>query len=135
VPALLGLYPTALLYCGTSARGVALAEALVTVSHDRLTRLLRGDWSGPRLLELALRARFVWARGDLSIDETVMPTPLATAIDGLARVCSGQERKPVYGRCLVLLVRTEGARRSPWGMRLWREGGPSKDELALALLS
>jgi putative transposase len=135
VPELLGLYLTALLYYQTSASCVALAEALATVSHDRLTRLLQGDWSGPRLLELALRTRFVWERGDLIIDETVMPTPFAAAIDGLAWVCSSQERKPVYGRCVVLLVWTDGTLRIPWGMRLWRKGGPSKDELALALLS
>jgi putative transposase len=135
VPELIWLYLTALLYYRTSASCVALAEALETISHDRLTRLLQGDWSGQRLLELALRTLFVWERGYLIIDDTVIPKPFATAIDGLAWVFSSQERKPVYGLCLVLLVWTDGTLRIPLGMRLWRKGGPSKYELALALLS
>jgi hypothetical protein len=42
MPELLWLFLTALLHYRTSASGVALAEALETVSHDRLTRLLQG---------------------------------------------------------------------------------------------
>jgi hypothetical protein len=60
MPELVWLYLTALLYDRTSASCVALAEALGTVSHDRLTRLLQSDWSGQRLLELAFRRLFVW---------------------------------------------------------------------------
>jgi putative transposase len=135
VPELIWLYLTALLYYRTSASCVALAEALETISHDRLTRLLQGDWSGQRLLDLALRTLFVWERGYLIIDDTVIPKPFAAAIDGLAWVFSSQERKPVYGLCLVLLVWTDGTLRIPLGMRLWRKGGPSKYDLALALLS
>jgi hypothetical protein len=52
MPELLWLYLTALLYYRTSASWVALAEALETVSHDRLTRLLQSDWSGQSLLDL-----------------------------------------------------------------------------------
>jgi hypothetical protein len=55
MPELLWLYLTALLYYRTSASCVALAEALQTVSHDRLTRMLQGAWSGHTLLELACR--------------------------------------------------------------------------------
>jgi putative transposase len=135
VPELLWLYLTALLYYRTSASCVALAEALATISHDRLTRLLQGDWSGQKLLELALRTLFVWERGYLIIDDTVIPKPFATAIEGLAWVFSSQEHKPVYGLSLVLLVWTNGTLRIPLGIRLWRKGGPSKYELALALLS
>jgi putative transposase len=126
---------TALLYYRTSTSCVALAEALQTVSHDRLTRLLQADWSGQTLLELALRTLFVWDRGDLIIDDTVIPKPFATAIDGLAWVFSSQVRKPVYGLSLVLLVWTNGTLRIPLCMRLWHKGGPSKYELALELLS
>jgi hypothetical protein len=135
MPELVWLYLTALLYYRTSASCVALAEALETVSHDRLTRLLQGDWSGQRLLELALCTLFVWDRGSLIIDDTVIPKPFAAVIDGLAWVFSSQERKPVYGLSFVLLVWTNDTLRIPLGMRLWRKGGPSKYELALELLS
>jgi hypothetical protein len=105
---------------------VALAEALETVSHDRLTRLLQADWSGPTLLEQAFRTRFVTQRGSLIIDDTVMAQPVATAIAGLAWVFSSQEHRPVYGFSLVLWVWTHGALRVPLGMRLWCKGGPAK---------
>jgi hypothetical protein len=61
---------------------VALAEALKTVSHDRLTRLLPADWSGQILLERAFPTLFVWERGSLIIDDTVIPKPFATTIEG-----------------------------------------------------
>jgi hypothetical protein len=46
MPELLWRYLTALLYARTSGSCVALSEALETVSHDRLMRLLQADWSG-----------------------------------------------------------------------------------------
>jgi hypothetical protein len=114
---------------------VALAEALETVSHDRLTRLLQAEWSGQTLLELAYRTLFVQQRGYLILDDTVIPKPFASTMEGLAWVFSSQERRPVYGFSLVLLVWTDGRLRIPLGLRLWRRGGPSKYELALELLS
>jgi putative transposase len=135
MPTLVWLYLTALLYYRTSGSCVALAEALETVSHDRLTRMLQGDWSGQTLLERAFRTLFVWERGYLIIDETVVPKPFATAMEGLAWVYSSQAHKPVYGFSLVLLVWTDGIVRIPLGIRLWQKGGPSKYTLALELLS
>jgi hypothetical protein len=49
MPELLWRDLTAWLYDRTSASGVALAEALETVLHDRLTRLLQAEWSGQTL--------------------------------------------------------------------------------------
>ena len=135
MPGLIWLYLTALLYFRTSVTCVALAEALETVSHYRLTRMLPAQWSGHTLLELACRTLFVWERGYLILDDTVIPTPFATAIEGLAWVYSSQDRKPVYGLSLVLLVGTNGTVRIPLGMRLWHKGGASKYALALELLS
>jgi putative transposase len=135
MPELIWRYLTALLYYRTSASCVALAEALQTVSHDRLTRMLRADWSGQILLERAFHTLFVWERGYLIIDDTVIPKPFATAIEGLAWVYSSQDHKPVYGLSLVLLIWTNGTVRIPLGMRFWHKGGPSKYALALELLS
>ena len=135
MPELIWRYLTALLYYRTSANCVALAEALKTVSHDRLTRMLQADWSGQILLERAFRTLFVWERGYLILDDTVIPKPFATAIEGLAWVYSSQDHKPVYGLSLVLLVWTNGTVRIPLGMRFWHKGGPSKYALALELLS
>jgi hypothetical protein len=110
---------------------VAVAEALETVAHDRLTRMWPGHWSGQTRLERAFHTLFVWERGSLLLDDTVLPTPFATAIEGLAWVFSSQERQPVDGLSLVLLVWTTGRLRMPRGMRLWRKGGPATDDLAL----
>ena len=135
MPSLVWLYLTALLYYRTAATCVALAEALQTVSHDRLTRMLQATWSGPTLLESAWRSLFVWERGDRVMDDTVVPKPFATAMEGLAWVYSSQERKPVYGFSLARLIWPNGVVRIPLGVRLWHRGGPSKIALALALLS
>ena len=115
MPELLWLYLTALLYYRTSGSCVALAEALETVSHDRLTRMLQSDWSEQTLLELACRTLLSWQRGFLIIDDTVLPKPFAAAIEGLVWVFSSQERKPVYGLSLVLLVWTDGTSSHPAG--------------------
>jgi putative transposase len=135
MPKLVWLYLTAVLYDRTSATCVALAEAVQTVSHDRLTRMLQSEWSGHTLLDVVCRTLFVWNRGFLSIDDTVLPKPFATAIENLAWVYSSQEHKPVYGLSLVLLVWTNGLLRIPLGIRLWHKGGPSKYAWALELLS
>jgi hypothetical protein len=135
MPTLVWLYLTALLYDRTSSSCVALAEALETVSHDRLTRMLQADRSGQRLLESAFRTLFMWERGYLLRDDTVIAKPFATTLASLAWVYSSQERKPVYGFSLVLLIWTNGTLRIPLGLRLWRKGGPSKDELAVEWLS
>jgi hypothetical protein len=63
MPEVIWLYLTALLYYRTSATCVALAEALETVSHDRLTRMLQAHCSGHILLESAVRTLFVWKHG------------------------------------------------------------------------
>jgi putative transposase len=135
MPTLVWLYLTALLYYRTSGSCVALAEALGSVSHDRLTRLLQADWSGPTLLEHACRMLFVWERGSLILDDTVIPKPFVTAMESLAWVFSSQERRPVYGFSLVLLVWTAGTLRIPLSLRLGRKGGPSQYALALEWLS
>jgi hypothetical protein len=101
------------------------------VSHDRLTRLLQADGSGQSLLDLTCRTLFVWRRGSLSIDDTVMATPVATAIERRAWVYSSREHQPVSGLSLVLLVWTKGTGRRPLGLRLWHTGGPAKSDLAL----
>jgi hypothetical protein len=115
--------------------GVALAAALETVSPDRMTRLLQAEWSGQTRLALACRTLFVWQRGDRILDDTVLPKPFATALEGLAGGFSSQERRPVYGFSLGLLVWTDGRLLIPLGRRLWRRGGASKFMLALEWLS
>ena len=76
----------------------------------------------------------VSARGARILDDTVLPTPLATALERLAWVYSSQERTPIDGFARGVLVWTHGPCRVPWGVRRWRTGGPSPDAWALARL-
>jgi len=131
MPALSWLSLTARLDDRTAATGVAMREAWPTVSPDRLTRRLPADGSGHTLRESACRRRFVGERGDLSLADTVMATPDATAMAGPAWGCSGTERRPVYGLSLALRVWTAGTRRMPVSLRCWPTGGPSQAEWAL----
>jgi hypothetical protein len=104
------------------ASGVAFAEARQRVSQARVTRRLPADGSGPRRLERAVRILGVGERGDLIVDDPVMPKPFATVIESLAWVYSSQERKSVYGLSLVFLVWTNGVLRVPLG--IWGGGPP-----------
>lgn len=83
--------------------------------------------------DLAVRTRFVGPRGSLILDETVIPTPFATAMAGLAWVFSSQERRPVSDGSRVRRVWTDGRLRIP--LRLWCREGPSQDAWALEWLS
>src|SRR5262245_28979565 len=130
-PTLVWRYLTAWLSDRTSTRCGAWAEALETVSPDRVTRLLPADWSGQTRLALAVRTLCVSARGALSLDDTVLRKPLATARESRAGVSSSQERQPGSGFARVLLVWTKGPCRVPLGLRVWPQGGPSKYVLAL----
>jgi hypothetical protein len=86
MPTLVWRSRTAVLSDRPSATGVAWAGALHTVSHDRLTSLLQADGSGHTLLPSAFRTLFEGERGSLILDETVIPQPVARAIEGVAWV-------------------------------------------------
>jgi hypothetical protein len=72
MPEPLWIYLIALLYFTKLTTCSALADALDSVSHDRLTRMLQRAWSGPPLLDLALRTLFSVAGGYLIVDDTVV---------------------------------------------------------------
>jgi putative transposase len=108
-----------------------MAEA----SHDRLTRMLQGHWSGHTLLNTALRVLFTVTGGYLIIDDTVVAKPYARLLGEAAWVWSSKDKKVVFGVSLVLLVWTDGHLRIPVAFRVWHKGGASKYALALELLS
>jgi putative transposase len=128
-------YLTALLYFAEVSTCLAIAQVLETASHDRLTRMLKGRWSGQTLLDVALRALFTVMGGELIIDDTIVEKPYAALLEEAAWVWSTKHNKVVFGIPLVLLVWTNGQVRIPLAFRIWRKGGPSKFDLALELLS
>jgi putative transposase len=135
MPEPLWLYLRALLYFTNITTCSAMADALDSVSHDQLTRMLQGAWSGHILLNLALRALFTVAGGYLLVDDTVVEKPYARWLGEAAWGWSSKQRKVVFGISLVLLVWPDGQVRIPLAFRLWHKGGASKFDLALELLS
>jgi hypothetical protein len=72
---------------------LTIAEAFAEVSHDRLTRLLNGSWSGQTLLERALRALFTVVGGYLimdDMDDTVVEKPYARWLEEAGWVWSSK---------------------------------------------
>ena len=113
----------------------SIAEVFAKASHDCLTRMLNGNWSGQTLLDVALRVLFKVVGGYLIVEDTVVEKPYAQLLNEAGWVWSSKRNKVVYGVSVVLLVWTDGQIRIPLGFRMWKQGGPSKFELALELLS
>jgi putative transposase len=135
MPEPLWIYLMAVLYFTNITTCSAIADAFDSVSHDRLTRMLHGSWSGHTLLDLALRTLFAVMGGYLIIDDTVVDKTYAKWLGEAAWVWSSKHNKVVFGVSVVLLVWTDGQVRIPLAFRCWYKGGPSKGELALELLS
>lgn len=135
MPEPLWIYLSALLYFTNITTCSAISAAFDSASHDRLTRMLQGTWSGHTLLNLALRMLFTVAGGYLILDDTVVDKPYARLLGEAAWVWSSKQKKVVFGVSMVVLVWTDGHVRIPLAFRLWQKGGPSKFDLALELLS
>ena len=135
MPEPLWVYLMALLYFTNLTTCVAIADAFDSASHDQLTRMLQGSWSGQTLFNLALRILFTVAGGYLILDDTVVEKPYARLLGEAAWVWSSKQRQVVFGVSVVLLVWTDGQVRIPLGYRVWHKEGASKFDLALELLS
>src|SRR5262245_16213391 len=135
MPEPLWIYLMALLYFTNLTSCSAIADAFDSVSHDQLTRMLQGTWSGHTLLDLALRTLFSVVGGYLIVDDTVVAKAYARLLGEAAWVWSNRERKVVFGVSVVLLVWTDSQVRIPLAFRVWHKGGASKYALALELLS
>ena len=125
MPEPLWIYLMALLYFTRVSTCVTIAEAFEHASHDRLTRMLNGRWSGQTLLDVALRTLFTVAGGYLILDDTVVAKPYARWLGEAAWVWSNKDKKVLFGVSVVLLVWTDGQVRIPVGYRVWHKGGPS----------
>jgi putative transposase len=135
MPKPLWIYLMALLHFTKVSTCSNMAEVFAEASHDCLTRMLNGSWSGQTLLDRALRVLFTVVGGYLMVDDTVVEKPYAQLLNEAGWVWSSKRKKVVYGVSVVMLVWSDGQIRIPLGFRVWRKGGPSKFELALELLS
>jgi hypothetical protein len=104
MPKPLWIYLTALLHFTKVSTCSTIAEIFPKASHDRLTRMLNGDWSGQTLLDWALRLLFLVVGGYLIVDDTVVEKPHAKRLNEAGWVWSSKRNKAVYGVSVVLLV-------------------------------
>ena len=102
MPEPLWIYLMALLYLTNITTCSAISEAFDSASHDQLTRMLQGTWSGHTLLNLALRLLFTVAGGYLILDDTVVEKPYARLLGEAAWVWSS--KRPLGGLWLLLDV-------------------------------
>lgn len=130
----LAAYLIGLIYRNTRTSCLSLAALCAHISHDALRRVLfeRSAWS--RRLWDCFAVRLVREGGYLIIDDTSWQR-WASQAAAVSWVWSATAGKVIWGTQVVLLLWTDGRRKVPLGVRLWRPGGPSKVELAAQLLS
>lgn len=130
-PALVG-YLIGLIYRNTRTSCVCLAS-LTGIAHDQLYRLLCSDFPFSRRLWEWFAARLVGAKGYLVLDDTSWQRWTKKA-EAVSYVWDSRIEKVVFGMSVVMLIWTDGKRKVPLGIRVWRKGGKSKVELAAELL-
>lgn len=127
------LYIIALMYRNSKASSTELAECYADVSHDQFTRLLVHSCCWPTLLWQMFSKRVIAQGGQLQLDDTVLDH-WGEHIFGVYWVYSSRLQKVVRGIHIVVLIWTDGKRRAPIGIKIWRKGGQSKVVLASKLL-
>jgi putative transposase len=130
-PAMLG-YLKGLIYRNTRTSCVCLAS-LSELAHDQLYRLLYADFPYSRRLWEWFASKLIGGRGYLVLDDTTWQRWTRKA-EAVSFVWDSSIGKVVFGMSVVLLVWTDGKRKVPLGLRVWRKGGKSKVELAAELL-
>ena len=131
--ALCTLYIIALCYRATKANAVELAECFDEVSHDALTRLLVSTCCWQKRLWQEVTKRLPLRGGWLELDDTVLDK-FGEKLWGVHWVYSSRQQRVVLGMNVVALIWTDGRRRLPLGLKIWRRGGVSKVVLAGKLL-
>lgn len=131
LPLAMRFYLIGLIYRNSRMSCVCLAS-LVEVSHDRLYRLLYLAFPYSRRLWEWFAAAVV-SEGYLIIDDTTWKR-FGKKLEGVSFVWDSTIGKRVLGTNVVLLIWTNGKRRIPLSLRIWRKGGKSKLRLAEEML-
>jgi hypothetical protein len=131
LPLAMRFYLIGLIYRNSRMSCVCLAS-LVEISHDRLYRVLYLAFPYSRRLWEWFAAEAV-KDGYLLIDDTVW-SRCGQKLEGVSFVWDSSIGKRVLGMNIILLIWTDGWRRIPIGLRIWRAGGKSKVKLAEELL-
>lgn len=127
------LYIIALCYRATKANAVELAECFDEISHDAFTRMLVTTCCWQKRLWEEVTKRLPLRGGWLELDDTVLDK-FGEKIWGVAWVYCSRQQRVILGLNVVVLLWTDGRRRLPLGLKVWRRGGVSKVVLAAKLL-
>jgi hypothetical protein len=130
-PAMIG-YLKGLIYRNTRTSCVCLAS-LSELAHDQLYRLLYADFPYSRRLWEWFASKLIGERGYLVLDDTTWQRWTKNS-EAVSFVWDSSVGKVVFGMSVVLLIWTDGKRKVPLGIRVWRKGGKSKVVLAEELL-
>ena len=129
-------YVKGLLTVSESATCTALSR-VVGRSHDSLTRIIQDtklEWQ--ILLSSCIRKILgKLSDGYLMIDDTVINKSFAKVINNISWVYCSKEERSVLGLNIVVLAWSNGVVTIPLAIKIWKEGGKSKYDLALELLS
>lgn len=126
-------YLVGLIYRNTRTSCLSLSAVCACVSHDRLQRMLYEKFAWSRRLWDLFAAGMVRKGGYLIIDDTAWAR-WAVRSEAVSWVWSSTHGRVLRGHQVVLLIWTDGLVRVPLGLRLWKQGGPSKVDLAQQLL-
>lgn len=129
-------YVKGLLTVSETATCTSIAR-VVQQSHDSLARIFQDtklEW--PTLLSSFIRKILgKLSDGYLMIDDTVINKSFAKVIENIAWVFCSKEGWSVLGLNIVVLAWSNGVVTIPLAIKVWKEGGKSKYDLALELLS
>lgn len=131
LPLAMRFYLIGLIYRNSRMSCVCLAS-LVEVAHDRLYRILYLAFPYSRRMWEWFAMNLV-KDGYLLIDDTIWKR-YGKKLEAVAVVWDSSAGKRVLGTNVVLLIWTDGRRRIPLGLRIWRRGGKSKLKLAEEML-
>jgi len=126
-------YLIGLIYRNTRTSCLSLASLCAHFSHDSLRRVLYLRFAWSRRLWDWFASKLVREGGCLIIDDTSWQR-WAKKAAGVGLVWESSASRVVRGMQVVLLLWTDGHWKVPIGIRIWRQGGPSKVALAEALL-
>ena len=127
LPLAMRFYLIGLIYRNSRMSGVCLAS-LVEVAHDRLYRVLYLAFPYSRRMWECFAMTLV-KDGYLIIADTIWQRS-GRKLEAVSFVWDSTIGKKVLGTNVVLLIWTDGKRRIPLGLRIWRKGGKSKLKLA-----
>lgn len=127
------LYMIALIYRNTKASCTAIAEWFDKISHDQFSRMLAEKRNWPTLLWSYFAIKMVGEEGYLIIDDTVLEK-FGYWVFGVNWVYSSKFQKSILGIHIVMLIWTDGRKRVPLGIKIWRNSKQSKIVLASKLL-